>query len=207
MSLFKGADMECAAELANAAAGLEVAKIGAAPVSFGELQREVEGGPHYEGTKILHLPELVKAVARVRGQGKKIVFTNGCFDILHVGHIQLLHSARALGDVLVVGVNDDASVRSLKGETRPLISEFDRAHVLAALDAVDFVTLFAEPTPLALIEAIRPDVLVKGGDYALDQVVGRDVVESYGGRVALVPVVEGFSTSDIVRRIVERHHP
>ena len=115
------------------------------------------------------------------------MFTNGCFDILHVGHIQLLQRCRKLGDVLVVGLNDDASVRALKGENRPLIGQADRAHVMAALDAVDYVTLFPEPTPMALIEALRPDVLVKGGDYAIDEVVGRDFVESYGGHVELVP--------------------
>jgi len=176
-------------------------------VGGAELLREIEGGPRYEGTKILALPELQKVVSRLRGQGKKVVFTNGCFDILHVGHIQLLQQARARGDVLIVGLNDDASVRGLKGDQRPLIGQADRAHVLAALDAVDFVILFAEPTPMPLIETIRPDVLVKGGDYALDDVVGRGLVESYGGRVELVPIVEGFSTSDIVRRIVERHGP
>jgi len=206
-SMFKGADLEAAAQLANAAAGLEVAKIGAAPVTWSELAREIEGGPHYEGTKILGLVELQKVVSRARGQGKKVVFTNGCFDILHVGHIQLLQRCRKLGDLLVVGLNDDASVRRLKGENRPLIGQADRAHVMAALDAVDYVTLFSEPTPMALIEALRPDVLVKGGDYALDEVVGRDFVESYGGHVEIVPLVEGFSTSDIVRRIVERHGP
>lgn len=205
LALFRGLDMEVAAQLANAAAGLEVAKIGAAPVTFQELAQELEGGPHYEGTKILPLPELQKLVSRARGQGRRVVFTNGCFDILHVGHIELLRSCRTLGDLLVVGLNDDASVRGLKGDKRPLIGQAERAHVLAALDSVDYVVLFSEPTPVALIEALRPDVLVKGGDYTLDEVVGRDLVESYGGHVELVPVVEGFSTTDLVRRIVERH--
>jgi D-beta-D-heptose 7-phosphate kinase/D-beta-D-heptose 1-phosphate adenosyltransferase len=205
MALFKGVDMELAAQLANSAAGLAVAKIGAAPITRDELVRELEGGPHYEGTKILPGPELQKVVSRARAQGKRVVFTNGCFDILHVGHIQLLQRSRALGDVLVVGVNDDASVRGLKGPKRPLINQADRAHVLAALDCVDYVTLFNEPTPLGLIETLRPDILVKGGDYSLDEVVGRDLVEGWGGHVELVPIVEGFSTSDLVRRIVERH--
>jgi D-beta-D-heptose 7-phosphate kinase/D-beta-D-heptose 1-phosphate adenosyltransferase len=207
MALFRGVDMEAAAQLANTAAGLEVAKIGAAPISYRELMTELEGGPHYEGTKILDLPSLQRVVSRARGQGRRVVFTNGCFDILHVGHIQLLRRARALGDLLVVGINTDESVRGLKGETRPLIGQNERAHVLAALDAVDYVALFAEDTPLKLIEALRPDVLVKGGDYSLEGVVGRDLVESYGGRVELVPMVEGFSTTDLVRRIVERHTP
>jgi D-beta-D-heptose 7-phosphate kinase/D-beta-D-heptose 1-phosphate adenosyltransferase len=207
MALFRGAEMEAAAQLANLAAGIEVAKIGAAPVNYRELLTLLEGGPHYEGTKILGSHDLQRVVSRARGQGKRVVFTNGCFDILHVGHIQLLRKARSLGDILVVGINDDASIRALKGDKRPLIGQAERAHVLAALDAVDYVTLFSEDTPMKLIEALRPDVLVKGGDYSLERVVGRDFVESYGGRVELVPVVEGFSTSDLVRRIVERHTP
>jgi D-beta-D-heptose 7-phosphate kinase/D-beta-D-heptose 1-phosphate adenosyltransferase len=205
MALFRGADPEIAAELANLAAGLEVAKIGAAPVTYTEIVQELEGGPHYEGTKILPVAELQRVISRARGQGKRVVFTNGCFDILHVGHIKLLQRARSLGDLLVVGINDDASVRVLKGEKRPLIGQNERAHVLAALDSVDFVTLFAEETPMGLIEALRPEVLVKGGDYAIHEVVGRSFVESYGGRVELVPVVEGFSTSDLVRRIAEKY--
>jgi D-beta-D-heptose 7-phosphate kinase / D-beta-D-heptose 1-phosphate adenosyltransferase len=150
-------------------------------------------------------PELIEAVARERAAGRTIAFANGCFDILHVGHIKLLQKARSLGDLLVVGINDDASVQRLKGEKRPLIGEVERAHVLAALDCVDFITVFTEDTPLALIDLIRPDVLVKGGDYAMHEVVGRDRVESYGGRVELVPIVEGFSTSDLVRRIIEKY--
>jgi len=176
-------------------------------VTYKELLTELEGGPHYEGTKILAWPDLQRVVSRARGQGRRVVFTNGCFDILHVGHIELLRKARALGDLLVVGLNSDTSIRGLKGEKRPLIGQNERAHVLAALDAVDYVTWFEEDTPLKLIETLHPDVLVKGGDYSLDGVVGRDLVESYGGCVALVPVVEGFSTTDLVRRIVERHTP
>jgi D-beta-D-heptose 7-phosphate kinase/D-beta-D-heptose 1-phosphate adenosyltransferase len=207
MALFRGADMEAAAQLANRAAGLEVAKLGAAPVGYRELAQELEGGPHYEGTKILPAADLVRVVSRARGQGKRVVFTNGCFDILHVGHIELLRRSRALGDLLVVGINSDDSVRRLKGEKRPLIGQNERAHVLAALDSVDLVGVFGEDTPLALIDALRPDVLVKGGDYSLDEVVGREQVEAWGGRVELVPVVEGFSTTDLVRRILERHGP
>jgi len=206
MAMFRGADLEMASELANLAAGLEVAKIGAAPVTYKEILHELEGGPHYEGTKILPPAELQKIVSRARAQGKRVVFTNGCFDILHVGHIKLLQKARALGDLLVVGINDDASVRALKGDRRPLIGQEERAHVLAALDSVDFVAFFSEETPMALIEALRPDVLVKGGDYAIHEVVGRSFVESYGGHVELVPIVEGFSTSDLVRRIVEKYN-
>jgi len=207
MALFHGSDMEAAAQLANRAAGLAVAKLGAAPVGFRELALDLEGGPHYEGTKILPHADLVRAVSRARGQGKRVVFTNGCFDILHVGHIELLRKSRALGDLLVVGINSDESVRRLKGEKRPLIGQNERAHVLAALDSVDLVAVFGEDTPLALIDALHPDVLVKGGDYSLDEVVGREQVEAWGGRVELVPIVEGFSTTDLVRRILERHGP
>lgn len=206
MALFGGAEAEIAAELANRAAGIEVGKIGAAAVGYDELERALEGDPLYEGHAILTRSELARVVSQARGQSKRIVFTNGCYDILHVGHIKLLQRARALGDLLIVGINDDASVRALKGEKRPLIGEGERAHVLAALDCVDYVTVFPEETPMHLIEIVRPDVLVKGGDYAVHEVVGREFVESYGGRVELVPIVEGFSTTDLVRRIIDKYN-
>jgi D-beta-D-heptose 7-phosphate kinase/D-beta-D-heptose 1-phosphate adenosyltransferase len=206
MAIASGSEPEAAAELANLAAGIEVSKLGAAPVGRDEILRALEGTSLYEGAKILMPGDLPKMVSQARGQSKRIVFTNGCFDILHVGHIKLLQRARSLGDLLIVGINNDDSVRKLKGERRPLIAEDQRAHVLAALDCVDFVTLFAEPTPLELLELIRPDILVKGGDYALHEVVGRDLVQSYGGRVELVPIVEGFSTSELVKRIVEKYN-
>ena len=206
LALFGGAEPEVAAELANLAAGIEVGKLGAAAVGREEILRCIEGAALHDGEKFLRRGDIPKMVSQARGQARRIVFTNGCFDILHLGHIKLLQKARALGDILVVGINDDASVRRLKGEKRPLIGENERAHVLAALDCVDFVTLFPEDTPLVLLELIRPDVLVKGGDYAIHEVVGRDMVESYGGRVELVPIVEGFSTSDLVRRIVEKYN-
>ena len=138
------------------------------------------------------------------GRTTRLVFTNGCFDLLHPGHVTYLAKARSLGDALVVGVNTDASVRRLdKAPDRPLVGETARALVLAALESVDAVCLFDEDTPAALVEALVPDVLVKGGDYALDQVVGREVVEAAGGRVELIPFVEGYSTTDLVRRIRE----
>ncbi|MFQ5600668.1 MAG: D-glycero-beta-D-manno-heptose-7-phosphate kinase [Candidatus Krumholzibacteriia bacterium] len=205
MTLFRGADAEHAAQLANVAAGIGVGKIGASAVSFDEIVEVLEGGREAAGSKILSRSEIQKVIAQARGQSKRVVFTNGCFDILHVGHIKLLRKARSLGDLLIVGINDDASVRALKGEMRPLIGESERAHVLAALDCVDFVSIFPEETPMALIEIIRPDALVKGGDYAIHEVVGRSFVESYGGHVELVPIIEGFSTSDLVRRIVEKY--
>jgi rfaE bifunctional protein nucleotidyltransferase chain/domain len=131
------------------------------------------------------------------------VFTNGCFDILHRGHVAYLHAARALGDRLVVGVNSDASVRRLKGAGRPILNQEDRAFILAGLASVDAVTLFDEDTPAELIAALVPDILVKGGDYSPGEVVGRDTVEAAGGRLVLIPFVEGRSTTDIVRRIRE----
>jgi rfaE bifunctional protein nucleotidyltransferase chain/domain len=152
--------------------------------------------------KILDREALVARFGRPRADA--LVFTNGCFDLLHAGHVSYLTAARALGDALVVGVNTDASVRRLgKGPGRPLTPEGARARVLAALECVDGVCLFDEDTPLELITALVPDVLVKGGDYEVDAVVGRSVVEASGGRVEIVPFVEGYSTTEVIRRIRE----
>jgi D-beta-D-heptose 7-phosphate kinase/D-beta-D-heptose 1-phosphate adenosyltransferase len=151
---------------------------------------------------VLSREELANAIAADRRAGRRIVFTNGCFDLLHPGHVRSLRDARALGDVLVVAVNGDASVARLdKGAGRPLVGERDRAEVLAALDAVDYVTIFDEDTPLEVIRALEPDVLVKGGDWTPDAVVGADVVRRRGGRVELVPRHPEFSTTELVRRI------
>jgi D-beta-D-heptose 7-phosphate kinase/D-beta-D-heptose 1-phosphate adenosyltransferase len=136
-----------------------------------------------------------------RRSRQTIVFTNGCFDLLHIGHVRLLEEARTLGDVLVVAVNADASVRQLKGPTRPIIAEADRAAIVAALACVDHVILFDDPTPHRLLEAIRPDVLVKGGTYTRDEVVGREIVEAYGGRVCLTSRIDGVSTTQILARV------
>jgi rfaE bifunctional protein nucleotidyltransferase chain/domain len=151
--------------------------------------------------KVVSRPEIVAIAAQARRDGRRIAFTNGCFDLLHVGHIRYLAAARDAADLLIVGVNDDASVRRLKGPARPLVPDAARAEVVAALAAVDYVTLFSEDTPYELIRAIEPDALVKGSDWAPDQVVGRDVVEARGGRVLLVPVVAGFSTTALVERL------
>jgi D-glycero-beta-D-manno-heptose 1-phosphate adenylyltransferase len=151
--------------------------------------------------KIVDRSTLTTRVAAARSAGKRVVFTNGCFDVLHVGHVRLLARARAAGDLLVVGVNGDASVRRLKGPERPLVPGTARAEVLSALAAVDLVCIFDEDTPAALIAAVEPDVLVKGGDWAAERVVGRDVVEARGGHVLIIPVVEGFSTTTLVQRI------
>jgi rfaE bifunctional protein nucleotidyltransferase chain/domain len=153
---------------------------------------------------VLSRSALAARIADRRAQGATVVFTNGCFDLLHAGHLHLLQRARALGEMLVVAVNDDASVKRLKGPGRPLIPEAQRAEMLAALRYVDYVTLFSEPTPFRLIRALRPDVLVKGGDYTIDQVVGRDVVERSGGRVVLIPPLAGLSTSRLLEAIDQR---
>lgn len=155
--------------------------------------------PTDPATRILDRREVVERYGRPRTE--TVVFTNGCFDILHRGHVTYLTQARALGDRLIVGVNDDDSVRRLKGEGRPVVRQDDRAFVLAALACVDAVTLFDEDTPAHLIAALLPDVLVKGGDYLREQVVGREIVESHGGRLVLIPLVTGRSTTDILQRI------
>jgi D-beta-D-heptose 7-phosphate kinase/D-beta-D-heptose 1-phosphate adenosyltransferase len=156
---------------------------------------------------VVSLAELLSRRRDARTAGKRVVFTNGCFDLLHRGHVELLARARALGDVLVVGLNSDDSVRRLKGPGRPLVKAADRALVLAALQCVDYVCLFGEDTPAQLIAEVLPDVLVKGEDYPLEAIVGRDTVERTGGRVVTVPLVPGYSTRDLIRLIVERYGP
>ena len=151
--------------------------------------------------KILTLEELLSERTRLRANGTKVVFTNGVFDLLHVGHIRYLQHARTFGDVLVVAINSDRSVRELKGADRPIVSEDERAEVLAALRTVDYVTVFADVSPRALIKQLLPDVLVKGGDYGLNEIHGREEVEAAGGRVISLPFVAGASTSSIVERI------
>src|ERR687886_440166 len=153
------------------------------------------------GKVILDRGELLRVRAGLRAAGRTLVFTNGCFDILHVGHVRYLAAARALGDALMVAVNSDRSVRALKGEGRPVMRESERAEMLAALSSVDFVTVFDEDSPRKLIAELLPDVLVKGGDYALDEIHGREEVEAAGGRVLSLPFVEGASTSGIIEKI------
>ena len=192
--------------LANVAAGVEVSRVGVAPLSRREVLQGVLERDQPFLDKIVtpeqfvadHLPEL-------RRKRRRISFTNGCFDILHVGHVNLFVFARAQGDCLVVGLNSDRSVREIKGPGRPILGETDRAHLLAALEAVDFVIVFDEPTPIKLIEAIVPDILIKAEDYRGRTVVGQSVVEGAGGRVVLAPLVGGVSTTEIARRLVESH--
>lgn len=153
-------------------------------------------------TKMMPHDRLLSTLSVLRAEGKRIVFTNGCFDLMHIGHTRYLQAAKALGDILVVGVNSDASVRSLeKAPDRPIVSEAHRAEVLAALGCVDYVVIFDEPDPLRLITSIQPDVLVKGGDWAIDRIVGRDLVEAHGGIVKTIPLVPGFSTTGLLERI------
>ena len=202
LGLACGLALSDAAWIANVAAGIAVGKLGTSTVSPREIVAEVGHGLKDSDSKIKNLDVLAHIIAQERARGKQVVFTNGCFDLLHVGHVKYLQKAREFGDLLIVGLNSDASVKRLKGELRPLIEESERAHILAALDCIDYVVLFDEDTPLTVIEALAPAVLVKGGDYNLDEVVGREVVEAGGGRVELVQFVDGRSTSRIIEKIL-----
>ncbi len=155
--------------------------------------------------KIKTVQELRPLLEILRAAGKKIVFTNGCFDIIHTGHTRYLATARSLGDVLIVAANSDSSVRVIKGEKRPINPQAERAEVLAALESVDFVTIFDEPDPYRVIAELQPDVLVKGGDWPIEKIIGRDIVEARGGRVINVPYVEGSSTTGIIEKIVKTY--
>jgi rfaE bifunctional protein nucleotidyltransferase chain/domain len=154
--------------------------------------------------KIKKRDELEKILEDLKGKGKKVVFTNGCFDILHIGHVRCLKEAKKLGDILVVGLNSDRSVRSIKGPSRPFTPEAERAEVLSALACVDYVVIFDEPDPLKLVSSLGPHILVKGGDWTREETIGREVVEKAGGRVVIIPQVRGVSTSGIIERIVKR---
>jgi D-beta-D-heptose 7-phosphate kinase/D-beta-D-heptose 1-phosphate adenosyltransferase len=202
VTLAGGAGLADAARLANTAAGLVVGKPGTASVSRDELAQALHDDDLLATDR--KIASLAPALARIgawRAQGLKIGFTNGCFDLIHPGHVALLSRARALCDRLVVGLNTDASIQRLKGPERPISGEGARATVMASISYVDLVVPFAEDTPMRLIEAIRPDVLIKGADYTVDQVVGADLVQSYGGRVALVPLEAGQSTTGTIARI------
>jgi D-beta-D-heptose 7-phosphate kinase/D-beta-D-heptose 1-phosphate adenosyltransferase len=201
-SLAGGLQIETAVELANVAAGIVVGKVGTVPIAQHELIAALTPSSGLSaGEKILDLERIQRRVAEWRASGETIVFTNGCFDLLHVGHITLLEDCRRFGTKLVLGLNTDSSVCRLKGPTRPIVGERERARVMAALAAVDAVVLFEEDTPLELIRTLKPNVLVKGGDYTIETVVGHEDVQAYGGRVEIVPTVEGFSTTNIVKKL------
>ena len=202
LAIASGLEMETAVQVADVAAGIEVSKVGTVPVNREELLMNLMPDIALSAQeKVLSLEQLRVRTSAWRSAGQSIVFTNGCFDLLHIGHIALLEDARREGDRLIVAINSDASVRGLKGASRPIMGERERARILAALTAVDAVVLFEDPTPLVLIEALRPDVIVKGGDYSEETVVGAKEVRSWGGRVKIVPTVEGFSTTELIARV------
>jgi D-beta-D-heptose 7-phosphate kinase/D-beta-D-heptose 1-phosphate adenosyltransferase len=201
MTLAAGADYEAAIRLANVAGGLEVEKIGVAPVTRDEILRDLARAGSVGTGKVLDRAFLLQELESRRRLGQRVAFTNGCFDVLHAGHVQYLQEARAQADLLIVAINSDESVRQLKGPGRPINPLAARAQVLAGLEAVDLVTVFADPTPIELIQAIRPDVLVKGADYRHHEVVGAEFVESYGGRVHLADLCAGFSTTRLLEKL------
>ena len=199
--LSAGLSMRDAAHFANHAAGVVVAKLGTASVSPAELTTAVSAAPTNFAKNVLPETRLVNVLNDLRAAGQRIVMTNGCFDLIHPGHVRYLQQAKALGDVLVVAVNDDDSVRRLKGESRPVNTLDDRMAVLGALGTVDFVVSFSEDTPARLIEALAPDVLVKGGDYAVEQIAGHESVLARGGDVRVLEFVDGHSTSGLIERL------
>lgn len=196
-----GIGWEESVRFANAAAGLEVEVFGVQPIPLERVHHSILMLSRTSHGKLRTLDEALLEVTAARKEGKRIVFTNGCFDVLHTGHVTLLEKAAAEGDMLVVGLNDDASVKRLKGESRPVNNQEDRARVLSGLSSVGAVVLFAEDTPMQLIESLKPDVLVKGADYTKDKVVGGAFVESYGGRIALIDLVAGKSTTGTIAKM------
>jgi D-beta-D-heptose 7-phosphate kinase/D-beta-D-heptose 1-phosphate adenosyltransferase len=200
-----GASWADAVALANVAGGLEVERFGAVPVTPQEIIHELLSEIHDNAGKLRTLDQILIELQHHRAAGRKIVFTNGCFDLIHLGHVKYFQFAKRQGDLLVVAVNTDASIRRLKGPKRPIVGEVDRIGVLEELESIDYLLKFDDDTPLKLIEAIKPDVLVKGADYTKEQVVGWDVVEGYGGRVALAPLIDGKSTTSVIQRILEAY--
>ena len=196
-----GLDFEEAARLANTAAGVVVSKLGTQPIAWNELLAAWQYNGAGPDLKVSSLSVAEVQVDAWRGAGDRIVFTNGCFDLLHAGHVKLLYEAAREGDKLVVGLNSDASTRRIKGPDRPVVRGIERVQVLAALDCVDMVVVFEEDTPIRLIETLKPDVLVKGADYRKEEVVGRELVEGRGGKVVLLDLLEGLSTSRLIDRM------
>jgi len=196
-----GADYATASQVANLAGGLEVERLGVVPLSRRDLLQELAPGPHDAQRKIVPLEELLVQLARLRQAGQRIVMTNGCFDLLHPGHVSSLQAARRQGDCLVVGLNSDISVRALKGVGRPIVDQQGRADMLAALGCVDYVVIFDEPSVAGLVEKILPDVLVKLAEYTAQQIVGHEILERHGGHVVAVPKAPHYSTTRLIERI------
>jgi D-beta-D-heptose 7-phosphate kinase / D-beta-D-heptose 1-phosphate adenosyltransferase len=205
MAVFSGFNFQEAAWLSNMAASVVVGKIGTAVVTLEEINEFLHEEMLRTSHTVLALAELKKIVGLAKSTDKKVVFTNGCFDIIHGGHIEFLQKAKTLGDILVVGLNTDQSVKRLKGESRPIKNEKERANILSAIKYIDYITLFSENTPEKLIREIRPDILVKGNDYNIDDVVGREIVEGYGAKVELIPIVQGLSTTQTLEQILANH--
>jgi D-beta-D-heptose 7-phosphate kinase/D-beta-D-heptose 1-phosphate adenosyltransferase len=205
MARAAGASWADAVALGNVAAGLEVEKLGCVPITPQEIIHDLMMEHYEQDGKERALATLLPELQRHRALGRKIVFTNGCFDLIHLGHVKYFQFAKKQGDILVVAVNTDDSIRRLKGPKRPVVNELDRVGVLEELESIDYLIRFDDDTPLKLIESIKPDVLVKGEDYSKSQVVGADFVESCGGRVALAPLVNGRSTSSVIQRILEAY--
>jgi D-beta-D-heptose 7-phosphate kinase/D-beta-D-heptose 1-phosphate adenosyltransferase len=201
-------DLESALQLANVAAGIVVSRVGTVPIDRASLMATLSAELSLSTQeKVVDRAGLIARAAQWRSRGETVVFTNGCFDLLHIGHITLLEDAHRMGNHLVIGLNSDDSVQRLKGPTRPIVGENERARILAALASTDAIVIFDEDTPLATIEALRPDVLIKGGDYTEATVVGADLVRGWGGRVAIVPTVAGFSTTNIVKKLSTNPEP
>ena len=207
IAVFVGFNFKEAAWLSNMAASIVVGKVGTAVVTLNEINEFLYEEMLQTSHTVLGIDELKKIIGLAKSTEKKVVFTNGCFDIIHGGHIEFLQKAKSLGDILVVGLNTDNSVRNLKGEGRPIKTEKERADILSALKFIDYITLFNEATPEKLIREIRPDILVKGDDYKIDDVVGREIVEGYGAHVELIPIVKGHSTTMTLEKILANHRP
>ena len=201
LCLANGMDVERATTISNYAAGIQVSKVGTSTVGIDEVARVIKDKHSEQVNSYKKIERSKLTEIREKNIDKKIVFTNGCFDILHIGHVRYLKKAAALGDILIVGLNSDDSVRRIKGPDRPVNNQDDRLEVLAALDFVDYVVIFNEDTPYEIIKLCQPDFLVKGGDYKPEEVVGRDIVEGRGGRLVLIPFVKGRSTTNIIEKI------
>ncbi|MBC8500881.1 MAG: D-glycero-beta-D-manno-heptose-7-phosphate kinase [Nanoarchaeota archaeon] len=197
LSIASGANLEEATVIANHCAGIVVTKFGTATVSARELLSAIEK----ENRKLKSQEEIIEIRKELKKQGKKVVFTNGCFDILHTGHVRLLEKTRALGDVVILGLNSDSSVRKIKGPTRPIIKESERAEILSALECIDYIVFFDERTPVNIIKKLKPDIHVKGGDYTNKPMPERKVIEGYGGKVVLIPLFKDFSTTSVIEKI------